>query len=54
MNDNYIVKVTEQAEAQLNEIVNYIAFHFQSPASAAKILDTLESAIVSLDQLQQL
>lgn len=48
MNAVYQVKITEQAEAQLSEIVRYITSELKAPASALHVLDTLETAIQSL------
>lgn len=50
MPENYAVKITPQAQEQLREIVHYIRFTLQSPGTAVKMLDTLESEIASLAQ----
>lgn len=50
MTDEYVVKVTTQAQEQLREIVHYVAFNLQAPAAAAGLLDTLEQSIASLSQ----
>lgn len=51
MVEEYTVKLTTQAQEQLRDIVNYIRFTLQAPSIAIKMLDTLESAISSLDRL---
>lgn len=50
MADHYTVKITLQAQEQLREIVSYIRDTLQSPLTATKMLNTLESAILSLSQ----
>lgn len=49
--DNYIVKITSQAEEQIHEIAHYISHELKSPDAALHLLDTLENAFVSLAQL---
>ena len=46
----YDVIVTEQADADLREIYEYIAFELLSPDNASAQLDRLENAIMALDQ----
>ncbi|HBI62614.1 MAG TPA: type II toxin-antitoxin system RelE/ParE family toxin [Lachnospiraceae bacterium] len=48
--DNYIVKITSQAEAQIQEIVHYISHELNSPNAALHLLDTLEDVFSSLMQ----
>lgn len=50
MIDKYSVKVTTQAQTQLQEIVYYVAFNLKAPTTAIRLLDTLEQAIASLSQ----
>jgi len=35
----YIVKITPQAEEQLQEIINYIASELKAPKAALRLLD---------------
>lgn len=51
MGKMYDVKITKFAEAQLREIVRYIAFDLQAPETALKMLNTLDAEIASLDQM---
>ena len=44
----YDVKITQQAQTQLKDIVRYISCDLQAPASARKILDVLETEINAL------
>lgn len=46
----YDVIVTEQADADLRGIYEYIAFELLSPDNASVQLDRLEKAIMELDQ----
>lgn len=46
----YDVIVTEQADADLREIYEYITFELLSPDHASAQLDRLENAIVALEQ----
>ena len=50
MAEHYTVKITQQAQEQLREIVSYIHSTLQSPHTAIKILDILEREISSLSQ----
>lgn len=50
---NYIVKITSQAEEQIQEIVNYIAHDLIAPESALRLMDTLEDSFSSLTQFPQ-
>lgn len=46
----YFVKVTIQAEEQLQAIIKYIAFELNAPKAALRLLDEIESATSSLSQ----
>ena len=50
MSEKYTVKITQQAQEQIREIVSYIRFTLQAPETAMKMLDTLQEEIASLDQ----
>jgi len=41
----YIVKITYQAEEQLQAIVKYIASELKAPKAALRLLDEIESSI---------
>lgn len=43
------IEVSEQAENDLREIYEYIAFELQAPENASKQLEHLEEQILSLD-----
>lgn len=47
----YEVEVSEQADRDLREIFEYIAFELQSPENAIGQLDRLEEHILSLDAM---
>lgn len=49
----YIVKITTQAEEQLQAIVKYIASELKAPKTALRLLDEIESSISSLSQFPQ-
>lgn len=51
MANDYVVKVTDQAAEQLQEITYYIAYNLQAPDSARRLLDALESEIASLSEM---
>lgn len=53
MDKTYIVKVTSQAEEQLQEIVHYIIHELKAPDAALHLLDTLEASFASLSQIPQ-
>ncbi len=46
----YAVKITRQAQAQLEEIARYIAFVLREPQTALRLLDSLEAEIASLSR----
>ena len=50
MPEKYTVKITTQAQEQLNEMIRYINYTLQAPGTAMKRLDTLEKEIASLAQ----
>lgn len=50
---DYIVKITSQAEEQIQEIVNYITHELMAPESALHLLDTLEDSFSSLKHFPQ-
>ena len=45
------IEISEQADADLRGIFEYIAFELQSPENASGQLDRLEESIMSLDQM---
>lgn len=47
----YDVQISNQAEADLRSIFEYIAFELQSVQNAVGQLDRLEKSILSLDQM---
>ena len=47
----YEVEVSEQADRDLREIFEYIAFELQLPENAIGQLDRLEEQILSLDAM---
>ena len=49
----YIVKITTQAEEQLQAIVKYIACELKVPKAALHLLDEIERSISSLSQFPQ-
>lgn len=49
----YEVEVSEQADSDLREIFEYIAFELQSPENASGQLDRLEEQILSLDTMPE-
>lgn len=50
MENTYRVKVTEQAEEHLREIVRYIAVQLKAPEAAHHFLDAFEQEMLSLSQ----
>ncbi len=51
--DNYVVKLYARAYRDLNGIYTYIAKNLLEPGTALNMLDELEKAIFSLEQLPQ-
>lgn len=49
----YSIAVTEQAQADINEVFNYIALELQSAQNASRLLDKLESSILSLAEMPE-
>ena len=49
----YEVEVSEQADSDLREIFEYIAFELQSPKIASGQLNRLEKQILSLDTMPE-
>lgn len=49
----YIVKITTQAEEQLQAIVKYIASELEASKAALRLLDEIENSISSLSQFPQ-
>lgn len=47
----YTVQISSQAESDLREIYEYIAYELLSPPTAARQLQRLEEEILSLDQM---
>ena len=47
----YKIEITEKAKSDLHGVYEYIAFQLLSPVSAEKLLDKLESAILSLETM---
>lgn len=47
--DNYKVKITEQAEVQLREILLYISNTLKEPDIAINLFNELQKSILSLD-----
>lgn len=50
---DYIVKITSQAEKQIQEIVNYITYELKAPDAADHLLDALENSFASLSHFPQ-
>ena len=53
MNKTYNVKITSQAEAQIQEIIYYITHELKAPDAALHLLDILEDSFTSLAQFPQ-
>ena len=49
----YEVEVSEQADSDLREIFEYIAYELQSPQNASGQLERLEEQILSLDTIPE-
>lgn len=49
----YEVEVSQQADSDLREIFEYIAFELQSPENASGQLDRLEEQILNLDTMPE-
>lgn len=53
MDKTYTVKITSQAEEQIQETIYYIAHELKAPEAALHLLDTLEDAFLSLAHFPQ-
>lgn len=53
MADIYTVKMTDQAQRQLREIVSYISHELQAPDAARNLLNALENQTASLRNFPQ-
>lgn len=51
--DDYAVKITSQAEEQLQEIIRYIAHELKAPDAALHLMDILEASFNSLTHFPQ-
>lgn len=49
--NNYSIEITEPAEADLHQIANYIAKELLEPELAMKVLNTIEKAVLSLEEM---
>lgn len=45
----YTIKITDQADNDIRNIYEYIAYELQSPGNASSQLDRIEKCIMSLD-----
>ena len=46
----YTIKITDQADNDIRNIYEYIAYELQSPEKASGQLDRIEKCIMSLDR----
>ena len=53
MNKTYTVKITSQAEEQIQEIMHYIINDLKAPDAALHLLDALEDSFTSLAHYPQ-
>ena len=53
MEEIYTIKVTSQAEEQMQEIIHYITYELKAPNAALHLLDALEDSFVSLTHFPQ-
>lgn len=53
MDKTYNVKITPQAEEQIQEIMHYITKDLKAPAAALHLLDALEDSFTSLAHFPQ-
>ena len=49
----YAIKITDQADNDIRNIYEYIAYELQSPENASGQLDRIEKCIMSLDYMPQ-
>ena len=47
----YTIKITDQADNDIRNIYEYIAYELQSPEKASGQLDRIEKCIMSLDDM---
>lgn len=50
---DYIVKITSQAEKQIQEIIHCISYELKAPDAALHLLDSFENTFTSLTQFPQ-
>lgn len=53
MEEIYTIKVTSQAEEQMQEIIHYITYELKAPKAALHLLDALEDSFASLTHFPQ-
>lgn len=53
MGKTYTVKITSQAEGQIQEIIHYIAHELKAPDAALHLLDVIEDSFASLTDFPQ-
>ncbi|MCM1144773.1 MAG: type II toxin-antitoxin system RelE/ParE family toxin [Blautia sp.] len=53
MEKTYTVKITSQAEEQIQEIIHYITYELKAPEAALHLLTTLENSFTSLSHFPQ-
>lgn len=53
MDKTYVVKITFQAEDQIQEIIHYITHELKAPDAALHLLDALEDSFISLAHFPQ-
>ncbi len=53
MDKSYTVKITSQAEEQIQRTIYYIARELKAPDAALYLLDTLENSIAALSHYPQ-
>lgn len=53
MDNDYTVKITPQAEEQIQKTIYYITYELKAPDAALYLLDTLEDSIASLSHYPQ-
>ena len=53
MDKTYNVKITSQAEDQIQEVIYYITHELKAPQAALRLLDTLEDTFLSLTKFPQ-
>lgn len=53
MDKTYNVKITSQAESEIQEIIHYITHELKAPEAALHLLDALEDSFTSLSRFPQ-